>query len=101
MNLSYTLSDGQERYEKGTLTNFGDARVYEVSGHYAFVGTDGKTYRVNYTSGVNGYRTTTEGTHFCLKCEIFDASFVYFLLLEVAKISLHGFQASINSAVDL
>lgn len=73
-NLSYTLSDGQERYEKGTLVNVGDARIYEVSGHYSFVGTDGKTYLVNYTSGVNGYRTSPAGT-FVLNLKF--SSFIY------------------------
>lgn len=93
------MSDGQERYEKGVSTNVGDNKVYEVSGQFAFVGTDGKTYRVNYTSGVNGYRATTTGAHFCLTCEILDASFLNFLLLEVFKILPYGFQASINPAV--
>lgn len=55
---SYDLSDGQSRYEKGVLTQVGAAKVYEVIGSYSHEGTDGKTYVVDYSSGVNGFKST-------------------------------------------
>lgn len=52
------MSDGQSRSEKGVLIKVGDADVYEVTGSYSFKGTDGETYRVAYSSGVDGYKAT-------------------------------------------
>lgn len=55
------MSDGQKRFEKGVLTQVGDAIIYEVVGSYSFLGTDGKSYHIDYTSGVNGYKATATG----------------------------------------
>lgn len=51
----YTLSDGQDRYEKGVVTTVGNNTVYDVVGWYTFQ-LNGTMHRVLYTSGVNGYK---------------------------------------------
>lgn len=52
---SYELSDGQLREERGELEQVGDVKIFKVTGFYSFKGTDGKTYRVEYASGKDGY----------------------------------------------
>lgn len=52
---SYELSDGQIREERGELEQDDDAKYFKVTGFYSFIGTNGKTHRVEYTSGKNGY----------------------------------------------
>lgn len=61
LTLSYTLGDGQSRSEKGILTKVGENTIYEVTGSYSFEGTDGKTYSVDYSAGVDGYKATVTG----------------------------------------
>lgn len=59
---SYSLSDGQSRYEKGVLTKVKTkgriAELYEVIGFYSYIGADQKVYTVDYTAGANGFKAT-------------------------------------------
>lgn len=60
---SYTLSDGQSRSEKGVKTRLGDAEFYEVTGTYNFQAPDGRTYFVEYSSGIDGFKASVNGKH--------------------------------------
>lgn len=59
--FSYQLSDGQFREETGELKKIGDVEVYVITGSYSFIGSDGKTYRVRYSAGENGYKANVSG----------------------------------------
>ena len=40
----------------GVLKKVGESKVLAVSGSYSYVGSDGRTYRVDYTADEKGYR---------------------------------------------
>lgn len=52
---SYETSDGTKHDQLGTLKDapLSDDKAIDVIGSYEFTSDDGKTYRVDYTSGVN------------------------------------------------
>ncbi|CRK95979.1 CLUMA_CG009420, isoform A [Clunio marinus] len=60
-NFAYETSDGQKRDETGTLKDAPptednpNAKAIDIVGSYEFTSPEGKTYRVEYTSGVNGF----------------------------------------------
>ncbi|XP_062555087.1 larval cuticle protein 16/17-like [Armigeres subalbatus] len=57
--LSYTLSDGQFRYERGrykTSVDKSKEPVWYVSGRYGYKSPDGQLFRFRYTADENGYR---------------------------------------------
>lgn len=54
-NHRYQLSNGETRAENGYQKLVGDNSVLTVSGKYSFVGSDGVTYWVHYTSDETGY----------------------------------------------
>lgn len=58
----YLLSDGQFREETGELKQIGDAKVFIVTGIYSYKGSDGKTYKVEYTASENGYKAIVSGS---------------------------------------
>lgn len=60
--FSYETSDGSEKDEVGEIRNAGtDEESIAVTGHYSYVGDDGKTYDVKYTADENGFQP--EGDH--------------------------------------
>jgi hypothetical protein len=60
-NFLYETSDGQKRDETGTLKDAPPTpenpnnKVIDIIGSYEFTSPEGRTYRVEYTSGVNGF----------------------------------------------
>jgi hypothetical protein len=40
---------------------FGDVKVYVVTGFYSYKGSDGKTYKVEYSAGTEGYQAVVTG----------------------------------------
>lgn len=95
--LSYTLNNGQSRSEKGVLTKVGDASVYEVTGSYSFEGTDGKTYLLDYTSGVNGYKAKVTGKF--IKVINFISISILLLILELKPETLSSVTLGISPDV--
>ncbi|XP_059613915.1 flexible cuticle protein 12-like [Phlebotomus argentipes] len=60
----YELSDGTGREEVGTIHNRGTDQEYlEVAGFYRYTGPDKYIYRVDYTSGPQGYQAMTSRYH--------------------------------------
>jgi len=51
-------------HEQGQLRDLGDKEgpVVVTSGSYSYIGTDGRTYTVNWTADENGYKAV--GDHF-------------------------------------
>lgn len=62
--ISYLLSDGQYREETGELKQIGEVKVFVVTGFYSYKGSDGKTYKVEYTADENGYKAVVSGVYF-------------------------------------
>lgn len=60
-DFSYELSDGQAREETGRLELVGDVKVFRVTGSYEYREPDGEINRVEYTSGVDGYKVVESG----------------------------------------
>lgn len=54
----YETSDGQFKDEFGSFRVIGDKLVLAITGSYGYVGDDGKTYTVRYTSNEKGYRAS-------------------------------------------
>ncbi|XP_070496687.1 endocuticle structural glycoprotein SgAbd-5-like [Chironomus tepperi] len=60
-NFLYETSDGQKRDETGQLKDAPPTpenpnnKVIDIFGSYEFTSPEGRTYRVEYTSGVNGF----------------------------------------------
>lgn len=71
-DFSYELSDGQAREETGRLELVGDVKVLTVTGSYEYRGPDGKINRVEYTSGVDGYKVVESGPAFGIQSFIPD-----------------------------
>lgn len=60
--FSVETSDGFEKDEVGEIKNAGrEDETLAVTGHYSYVGPDGKTYDVKYTADENGFQP--EGEH--------------------------------------
>lgn len=60
---SFKTSDGTWRQESAVFKNSDDPEIpnyKEVTGSFSYLGTDGITHVVTYTSGVNGYVETRE-----------------------------------------
>ena len=56
---SYEQSDGHKKEETAVLTNQGtEDEALEVTGSYTYQTPDGKTYRVDYTAGKDGFKPT-------------------------------------------
>lgn len=60
--LSFELSDGQTREEKGTVTKVGENEILTVIGSYSYKGSDGKTYVVDYSADPNGFKAKVTST---------------------------------------
>lgn len=56
----YETSDGQFKEESGFFRLIGGIPVLTISGSYGYIGDDGKTYKVQYTSDEKGFRASED-----------------------------------------